>query len=63
MITDVIIGAVDSMIDLCSDTNQALGMASIREMLCDIEEDNWISLSEKERIEWLSSFLSCSPKY
>ena len=63
MITDVIIGAVDSMIDLCSDTSQALGMASIREMLCDIEEDNWISLSKKERIKWLSSFLSCSPKY
>lgn len=61
MITDAIIGAVDAMIGLCGDTNQALGMVSIREMLCDIDEDNWLSLSEKERIEWLSSFLSCSP--
>ena len=61
MITDEIVEAMDAMIDLCSDKKQALGMASIREMLCDIDVDTWPSMSEDERKEWLAGFLSCVP--
>jgi len=63
MITDEIVEAIDAMIDLCSDRKQALGMASVREMLCDLDVDNWPSMSENERKEWLAGFLSCASKH
>ena len=63
MITDEIVEAIDTMIDLCNDNNQALGMTSVREMLCDLDVDAWLSMSEDERKEWLTGFLSCAPKH
>lgn len=61
MITDEIVEAIDTMISLCSEYNQALGMASIREMLCDLDVDTWVSMSKDNRKDWLVGFLSCVP--
>ena len=60
MITDAIVEAMDMMIDMCSNKQQALGMASIREMLCDFDEITWIDTEDKEG--WLEQFLSCVRK-
>lgn len=62
MITEDIVFAIDDMINLCSDSNQALGMASIREMLCDFDADQWASMNADQQKEWLAGYLSCSPK-
>ncbi len=59
MITDEIVEAMDMMIELCSDRTQAVGMDAMREMLCDLDVDNWPSMSEEERKEWMISFLNC----
>ena len=60
MITDAIVEAMDMMIDMCSNKEQALGMTSIREMLCDFDEITWIDTEDKEG--WLEQFLSCARK-
>lgn len=63
MITDKIMEAIDMMIDICSDEEQAKGMSSIREMLADYDEDNWSDLDDcGVREEWLEQFLSCEKK-
>lgn len=58
MITDEIVEAIDTMIEMCSNEEQAKGMKSIREMLCDFPAD-WNWESESEYREWLSGYLSC----
>ena len=58
MITDEIVEAMDLMIGLCSDRSQAMGMDAMREMLCDLDVDNWPSMNKEERKEWLISFLN-----
>lgn len=60
MITDAIVEAMDMMIDMCSSEEQAKGMKSIREMLCDFDEITWIDTENKT--EWLEQFLSCARK-
>lgn len=60
MITDAIVEAMDMMIDMCSNKQQALGMTSIREMLCDFDEMAWIDTEDKEA--WIEQFLSCARK-
>lgn len=62
MITEEIVFAIDDMIALCSNEEQAMGMRSLREMLCDLDVDTWPSMSEAERKEWLAGFLSCEAK-
>ena len=57
MITDVIVGAIDTMIDLCDDPVQKNGMLSLREMLCDLDEAQWYTLNAEEEKAWLSQFL------
>lgn len=59
MITDEIVEAIDVMIGLCSNGAQMLGMASVREMLCDFDVVTWSSMSCDERKDWLVEFLSC----
>lgn len=61
MITDEIVEAMDMMIELCSDRTQAMGMDAMREMLCDLDVDNWPSMSQEERQKWIASFLNCQP--
>lgn len=62
MITDTTIEAIDTMIEMCGSKQQALGMCSIREMLCDLDEDQLSALSQIEREEWLEQFLGCVRK-
>lgn len=61
MITEEIVFAIDDMIELCTSEEQAKGMRSLREMLCDFDGDVWASTNEADRREWLSGFLSCPP--
>lgn len=63
MLTDEMVDAIDIMIDLCSSKEQALGMASVREMLCDFDEANWIDIVDTpECHDWLANYLSCKRK-
>lgn len=59
MITDSIVDAMDTLIDLCTDESQKLGMEAMREMLCDWSEEIWDPSSERERKEWLEPYLRC----
>lgn len=59
MVTSNMIEAIDIIISLCSDKQQALGMISIREMLCDYEEGNYTTSTMQEKNEWLRGFMSC----
>lgn len=62
MIDDTIIEAMDALIEMCSDRQQELGMCSIREMLCDLDTDEFPGMSDEEKEEWLEQFLSCQKK-
>lgn len=62
MIDDTIIEAMDALIEMCSDRQQELGMCSIREMLCDLDTDEFPGMSDEEKEEWLEQFLSCPKK-
>ncbi len=62
MIDDTIIEAMDALIEMCSDRQQELGMCSIREMLCDLDTDEYPGMSSAEKEAWLEQFLSCPKK-
>ncbi len=62
MITDEIVEAVDTLIEMCSDTEQEHGMRSIREMICDFDEYKWNATSEADRKDWLQRYLRCVRK-
>jgi len=59
MINDTLVEALDLMIDQCSDEQQALGMASMKEFICDFCESDWTPLSSDEKRERLKRYLSC----
>ena len=59
MINDIIVEAMDMMIDMCSDKQQAIGMLSLREMLCDFAEDDFAPMSQEEKYEFIKQHLSC----
>lgn len=61
MITDAIVGAMDTMIDLCINPEQKQGMLSLREMLCDLDEEQWYKMTPEQEREWLSSFINDLP--
>ena len=63
MITDSIVEAMDTLIDLCSDPSQKLGMETMREMLCDWSEEIWDPSSPEERQQWLKPYLCCDAVY
>lgn len=62
MIDDIAVEAMDALIEMCSNRQQELGMCSIREMLCDLDADEFPCMSEDEKAEWLEQFLSCPKK-
>lgn len=62
MITDTTIEAIDTMIEMCGSERQARGMCSVREMLCDLDEEQFSAMSQTEREEWLEQFLGCARK-
>ena len=57
MIADEIIEAIDIMITLCKDKQQALGMIAIKEMLEDYDEAHYISSTMEEKNNWLFEYL------
>ena len=59
MINDILVEALDMMIDLCSDEQQATGMSSMREFICDYCESDWAPLSPEEKRERLKQYMSC----
>jgi hypothetical protein len=62
MFPDEMYDAIDMMIELCSDEQQKLGMKSVREMLCDFDDQNWLMMDDvSECNRWLATYLSCKP--
>lgn len=63
MITDEIMDAIDMLIEICSNEEQAKGMKSVREMLADFDGGGWLCMVEpSECYEWLEHYLSCPRK-
>lgn len=62
MIDDTVVEAMDALIEMCSNRQQELGMCSVREMLCDLDTEEFPSMSDREKEEWLEQFLSCPKK-
>ena len=62
MITEAVVAAIDLLVEICGNQEQSKGMLSVREMLCDFAEDEWLPMNEEERREWLAQFLSCRMK-
>ena len=63
MITDEIMDAIEMMIEICSNEEQAKGMEAVKEMLGDFEEGGWLSMvNPSERYEWLEQYLACDRK-
>lgn len=62
MVTDEIVLAMDALIEMCSNRHQQLGMYSMREMLCELNPDEFACMNDKEREVWLEQFLSCQKK-
>lgn len=57
MITDAVIEAIDLMAEMVNDRKELAGIMAVREMLCDFSEDDWITMSEKERKLFLEDYL------
>ena len=57
MITDEIIEAIDKLAGLMELGMHKAGVNSVREMLCDFDESQWLKMNEEERKEWLEQFL------
>ena len=49
MIDDIVVEAMDALIEMCSNRQQELGMRSIRKMLCDLDADEFPCMSEDEK--------------
>ena len=57
MITDEIMEALDMLITMCKDKNQAQGMISVQEMLGDFDEHKFITSTEEEKSNWVLEYL------
>lgn len=63
MITDEVMDAIEMMIEICSNEEQAKGMESVKEMLGDFVQDGWLSMvNPAECYEWLEQYLACDRK-
>lgn len=63
MVTDEIMDAIEMMIEICSNEEQAKGMESVKEMLGDFVQDGWLSMvNPSECYEWLEQYLACDRK-
>lgn len=62
VIDDTIVAAMDALIEMCSNRQQQLGMWSMREMLCELNQDEFACMNAEEREVWLEQFLSCLKK-
>ncbi|EHF00005.1 hypothetical protein [Enterocloster citroniae] len=63
MVTDEMMDAIDKLIEICSDEEQAKGMKSVREMLADFDEAGWLCTKRSsDCYKWLEGYLSCERK-
>lgn len=59
MVTDEMVEAIDMLIEMCPNEEQVKGMKSVREMLCDFSEDDWLRLgTDSSRTFWLANYIS-----
>ena len=63
MVTDEMMDAIDMLIEICSNSEQAKGMESVREMLRDFCEEGWLCMENpSDCYDWLEQYLSCRRK-
>ncbi|MDR0286813.1 MAG: hypothetical protein LBI03_03770 [Clostridiales bacterium] len=58
MINDILVEILDLMIDVCKNKQQAFGMESMREFICDYCESDWSPLSPEEKREKLKQYMN-----
>lgn len=56
MITDEIIDTIDMLIEMCGSKEQKNGMESVKEMLMDFDDHEWLNMEESERREWVKEY-------
>lgn len=60
MVTDEMLDAIDMMIEICGNEEQAKGMRAVAEMLGDFEEGSWLCTENPSDCqEWLGKYLPC----
>ena len=57
MVTDGIVGAVQMVIDRFNTPEEVNAGENILNMLGDYNEDEWYSMSDEEKTEWISNYL------
>ena len=57
MITDGILGAVQMIIDRFETSEEVNAGENIFNMLGDYDEDEWYSMSDEEKAEWIASYV------
>lgn len=58
MVTDGILCAVQGVIDNLQTSEERYAGKIIWDMLSDFDEDEWYSMSEEQKQEWLNSYIS-----
>ena len=57
MVTDGILGAVQMIIDRFEIPEEVNAGENIFNMLGDYDEDEWYSMSDEEKAEWIASYV------
>ena len=57
MVTDGILGAVQMIIDRFETLEEVNAGENIFNMLGDYDEDEWYSMSDEEKAEWIASYV------
>ena len=57
MITDGVLGAVQMIIDRFKKSEEIYAGKIIWDMLSDYDEDEWRSMSNEEKAEWIASYV------
>lgn len=57
MITDNIIAAIQTMINADVNCIRQEGMELLLDMLCDFNDEEWVKMSEKDRLLWVKNYI------
>lgn len=57
MITDEIVEAVEKLTEMMEFGVHRAGANSVREMLCEFDDTQWLRMNQEERKLWLEQFL------
>ena len=57
MITDGILGAVQMIIDMFKTSDEIYAGKIIWDMLSDYDEDEWYSMSDEQKKEWIIKYI------